>query len=263
MSKFSFIRSIRKIHQFFVDKPLQNGTILNNRYRVSHVIGTGSYGIIYQCVNIETKEEIALKQLRPSKQRKKYDIALFENEILIISRLELASMPHLYEAFSANGSLFYAMNFIDGSNLEDLIFSTNKTFHEKESLAFILDLLPLISHLHNKGIQHGDLRIPNILYHNDKPFLIDFGLSKIERNDSVFLEMRQGDYYDLGEILLFLLYTTYSTKNKKVLPWTEELSLEKGTIYLLKRLLQINESYSSIEEISKDIEVALLALSPK
>ncbi|UQX56877.1 hypothetical protein M5V91_05810 [Cytobacillus pseudoceanisediminis] len=68
--------------------------------------------------------------------------------------------------------------------------------------------------------------------------------------------MKQQDYYDLGEILLYLLYTTYSSKNKKALPWTEELSLEKETVYLLKRLLQIKEPYLNISEISTDLHAA-------
>ena len=46
--------------------------------------------------------------------------------------------------------------------------------------------------------------------------------------------MKLQDYYDLGEILLYLLYTTYTSKNKKALPWTEELSLELETVHLLK-----------------------------
>jgi serine/threonine-protein kinase len=68
--------------------------------------------------------------------------------------------------------------------------------------------------------------------------------------------MKQQDYYDLGEILLYLLYTTYSSKNKKALPWTEELSLEKETVYLLKRLLQIKEPYLNISEILTDLHAA-------
>ncbi|WP_277586149.1 serine/threonine protein kinase [Psychrobacillus antarcticus] len=253
------MRSIRKLHQFFVDKPVDNGTIINNLYRVSHVIGSGSYGIIYYCKDIQTNEIRVLKQLRPSKHRTKSEVALFENEISIISRLQHPSMPQLYEYFSVNGSLFYSMNYIEGINMEELIFSTNKTFNEKESLAFIFNLLPLIDHIHKRNIYHGDIRISNILINKDKLYLIDFGLSKIEQNDSKFLEIRQGDYYDLGDILLYLLYTTYSSKNKKALPWTEELTLEQETVHLLKRLLQINEAYPTIESIAKDVEAALLA----
>ena len=64
--------------------------------------------------------------------------------------------------------------------------------------------------------------------------------------------MKLQDYYDLGEILLYLLYTTYTSKNKKALPWTE-LSLEKETVHLLKRLLQINEPYTNTSEIAADL----------
>lgn len=251
------------MYQFFVDRPLDKGTIINNFYKVSHVIGSGSYGIIYYSKDIQTNEIRVLKQLRPSKHRSKSEVALFENEISIISRLQHANMPQFYEDFSVNGSLFYSMNYIEGINMEDLIFSTNKTFNEKEALAFILDLLPLINHLHRRNIYHGDIRISNVLINKGKLFLIDFGLSKIEQNDSNFLEMRRGDYFDIGEVLLYLLYTTYSTKNKKALPWTEELSLEMETVHLLKRLLQINESYSTIENITQDIEAALLAVTKK
>ena len=101
--------------------------------------------------------------------------------------------------------------------------------------------------------------------------MIDFGLSKhkvtIDSFHSSFssssykqkdiLEMKLQDYYDLGEILLYLLYTTYPSKNKKALPWTEELSLEKETVYLLKRLLQIKEPYSNTSEIATDLQAAL------
>jgi len=263
VSKFSFIRSIRKIYQFFVDKPLNHGAFINDLYEISHVIGSGSYGIIYKCKDIQTNEIRVLKQLRPSKQRTKSEVALFENEISIISRLQHANMPQFYEAFSVKGSFFYSMNYLEGINMEDLIFSTNKKFNEREALAFILDLLPLIDHLHKRNIFHGDLRISNLLINKGKLFLIDFGLSKIEQNDSKFLALRQGDYYDVGDVLLYLLYTDYSSINKKALPWTEELSLAKETVHLLKRLLQIDEAYSTLENISKDIEAALLAITKK
>ena len=126
-------------------------------------------------------------------------------------------------------------------------------------------MLELVDYLHKENIYHQDLRIPNILLKNNEPFLIDFGLSK-QRSGSFYikqediLEMKQQDYYDLGEILLYLLYTAYSFKNKKALPWTEELSLRKGTVYLLKRLLQIKEPYSTSSEISADLHAALKAL---
>ena len=267
------MRAIRKIYQFFVDRPIKEGTVLNDHYEVLSVIGTGSYGIVYLCKDLKTNENRVVKQLRPSKRRNKKEVEMFENEISILRTLNHKNIPMLFEAFSNNRYLFYVMSFIEGDNLEDQIFLSKKTFNEKESLLVLTHLLELVDYLHKKDIYHQDLRIPNMLLKNKELFLIDFGLSKHRvavdpfhssfssspNNQKDILEMKQQDYYDLGEILLYLLYTTYSSKNKKALPWTEELSLEKETVYLLKRLLQIKEPYSNTSEISTDLHAALKA----
>jgi serine/threonine protein kinase, bacterial len=272
----SILRSIRKIYQFFVDVPIIEGEIMNDRYKVLSVIGTGSYGIVYLCKDLKTKENRVVKQLRPSKCRNKKVVALFENETSVLRKLNHNNMPMLYEAFSNNGYFFYVMSFIEGDNLEDQIFFSNNMFNEKESLLILAQLLDLADYLHKKDIFHQDLRIPNILLKNKELFLIDFGLSKQKGSVDVFhlpsisqqkkqediLELKQQDYYDLGEILLYLLYTTYTSKSKKALPWTEELSLEKETVHLLKRLLGIIEPYSDTREISADLYAALKSHHP-
>lgn len=260
------MRTIRKIYQFFIDRPFKNGTILNDYYEISKVIGTGSYGIVYLCEDLKMKEKRVVKQLRPSKRRFKKEVELFINEISIIRTLKHKNMPLFRETFSINNNFFYVMSFIEGKNLEDQIFMNKKTFNEKESLRLLSQLLELIHHLHKKDIYHQDLRIPNMLLKDNELHLIDFGLSKhrvsVDPSDSSFnqiVEMKQQDYFDLGEILLYLLYTTYSSATKKALPWTEELSLEKETVHLLKRLLRIKEPYSNICEISADLRAAIKA----
>lgn len=273
MGKVSILRSIRKIYQFFIDIPFKEGTALNDRYVVLSVIGTGSYGIVYLCKDLRSQENRVVKQLRASKRRYKKEVELFKSETSILRTLNHKNMPILYETFSNNEYLFYAMSFIEGDNLEDEIFFSKKGFNEKESLQILDQLLQLVDYLHKKAIFHQDLRIPNILLKNNELFLIDFGLSKqivsvspsqspsslLDNKQESILEMKRQDYYDLGEVLLYLLYTTYSSKSKKALPWTEELDLEKGTVYLLKRLLRITDPYSKLSQISADLHAALNA----
>ena len=240
---------------------------MNNRYEVLRVIGTGSYGIVYLCKDLKSQEKRVVKQLRPSKRRNNKEVELFQSETFVLRTLNHKNMPRFYEAFSTNESYFYVMSFIEWDNLEDQIFLNKRTFNENESLVFLDQLLGIIDYLHKQDIYHQDLRIPNILVKNDEPFLIDFGLSQqgasVRQNELVsspnnhkVLEMKHQDYYDLGEILLYLLYTTFSANKKKALPWTEELSLTRETVYLLKRLLQIEKPYSTISEISADLQLA-------
>jgi serine/threonine protein kinase, bacterial len=265
--KTSPFRVIRKIYQFFYDRLIKEGIVLNERYKVLRVIGMGSYGLVYLCKDLETNENTVVKQLRPSKRRHKKEIELFENEISVLRRLNHQNIPGLCDTFSNDGHLFYAMSFIDGDNLEDEIFYHKKSFNEKEALHILAQLLELVDYLHKSEIYHQDLRIPNLLLKNNELFLIDFGLAKhavvkepsssSSHEQEWIQEMKLQDYYDLGEILLYLLYTTYTSKNKKALPWTEELSLEKETVHLLKRLLQINEPYANSSEIAADLQAAM------
>ena len=265
--KTSPFRVIRKIYQYFYDKPIKEGTLLNEHYMIIKVIGMGSYGIVYLCKKNESNEHMVVKQLRPSKRRNKKEIKLFEHEISVLRRLNHPNIPVFYETFSIDSQLFYAMNFIDGDNVEDEIFYHNRTFNEKESLLILAQLLELVDYLHKNNIYHQDLRIPNLLLKDHELFLIDFGLAKhgVVKEQSTFSsqkqdwiqEMKLQDYYDLGEILLYLLYTTYTSNNKKALPWTEELFLEKETVHLLKKLLQINEPYANTNEIAADLQAAI------
>jgi serine/threonine-protein kinase len=171
------------------------------------------------------------------------------------------NIPKFHEKFSQDGNVYFVMDFIEGNNLEDHIFSNQLTFNEKESLFFLDELVGLVSYLHDHDISHQDLRIPNILLKNNQPILIDFGLSKMINSDNLaresILQLKRQDFYDLGEILLYVLYTTYASKSKKTLPWTEELSLEKETVHILKRLLSIQEPYSDIKDISMDLQAVL------
>lgn len=235
---------------------------MNDRYQVLRFLGAGSYGIVYLCKDLITKENRVIKQLRPSKQRYKKEAEMFKNEISILSRLKHPNIPVLNEAFSDHGHTFYAMSFIEGECLEDELFLSQTKYSEKEALQILVRLLELVDDLHQKGIFHQDLRTANILFKNMEPFLIDFGLA--QQSDSIYqqedlLQMKLQDYYDLGDLLLYLLYTTYTSQNKKALPWTEELTLKKETVHLLKKLLRLHEPYTNTRDILIDVAAAINA----
>ncbi|SEJ29307.1 serine/threonine protein kinase [Bhargavaea ginsengi] len=262
------LRVTRKIRQFFVDWPIREDTILNKRYIVSDVIGTGSYGIIYDCTDLHTEQKTAVKQLRPSKRHSRKEIGMFQNEMEIMKQLSHPNMPAFIEDFSDDDQhLYYVMTFIEAENMEEQIFTRQQSFSEEASLLVVEQLLQMVQYLHAKGIYHQDLRIPNILINDGELYLIDFGLSVCESEVSQATsqsdlckrieQLRLQDYYDLGEILLYLLYTTYTPTNKKALPWTEELTINHETVHLLKRLLGITDPYTNISEIAADLQNAV------
>lgn len=152
------------------------------------------------------------------------------------------------------------MEYIDGSNLEDVLFTLNSKFEEKDALLLIKQILDIIEYLHLQGIVHNDIRIPNMILKNERLYLIDFGLSsKLGQSENLSRppESMQDDFYDLGDILLYLLYSSYVPTNKKSRPWTEELTLQSPTRHMIERLLAIKNPYENASEIRTDLNQAI------
>jgi len=112
------------------------------------------------------------------------------------------------------------------------------------------------------GIIHGDIRIPNVILNGSKISIIDFGLAKQYKNvsgsnESNEIEFLKEDYFDIGDLLLFLLYSNYHSNIKKGRSWTEELTIHPKTSHLLKKLLSIEQPYSHTEEVIADVNQAI------
>lgn len=256
------LHRIKKTYRLLIDRPYHVQDTVTERYKIIKVLGMGSFGITYLCKDLSSGANCVLKQMRPSRHKSKSGEQLYHNEISILGSLHHPRIPKLFHHFSYGKHLFYTMEFIDGKNLEDVLFREHCKFEEKDALLLLKQMLDIIEYLHFEGIAHKDIRIPNLILKDDKLFLIDFGLAdKLLGNGTKNKRERealmQDDYYDLGDILLYLLYSFYVPATKKNRPWTEELTLNTPTKHMLERLLAIKEPYGSTTEIKKDLDLAL------
>ncbi len=79
----------------FLDKIYSANHLLNDRYQVEKVLGDGSYGIVYLCIEVNTKQKFVVKQLRKSKKKENQE--LYKQEISILRKLDHPSIPKLSE----------------------------------------------------------------------------------------------------------------------------------------------------------------------
>ncbi|WP_089740078.1 protein kinase family protein [Gracilibacillus ureilyticus] len=249
---------IKRLRQTLLDKTYSPKQILAGKYQIEKVLGDGSYGIVYLCTSLLSNKRCVVKQLR--KRKRNENESMYLQETTVLKMLNHPAIPAFLETFTDNNTLFFSMEYMEGDNIEDILFSKKETFTELEALIILRDLLEVIEYMHSKGIAHGDIRIPNIMMNHTRLYLIDFGLTQFLRNEEN-KSIVQDDFYDLGDFLLFMLYSTYSAKPKKNQPWTEELTLNKRTISILKRLLQVEQPYESAKEILADVNQAIHLLS--
>ncbi|PAF34748.1 hypothetical protein CHH69_14155 [Terribacillus saccharophilus] len=247
---YQVFRPVRLLHRFLVDKKFPQGAYIAERYRVIRKLGSGSYGTTYLCVDSIQQKTCTVKQLRRSRQGRKKHFRMFQQEYDLLSELKHPSIPSASSFFHTDDSYFFVMDFVSGENLEQHIFDTKKQYNEKEALELTIDIAQVVDHLHTHRIYHGDIRIPNVMLADGHAFLIDFGLAK-QFSGSKSLEEQsrlEQDLFDLGDILLYLLYTTFEKTTKKSLPWTEELTLSPACKHVLERLLGIQEPFPSVSE---------------
>ncbi|MFH7813764.1 serine/threonine protein kinase [Bacillus subtilis] len=255
--------ALKLLKKLLFDRPLKNGFILNHQYKIEECLGMGGYGLVYLCTDILTQTPYVLKQLRPTKAKEEKEKVRFQQEIKLLNSIHHPQIPGFIDEFIIDGQAYYVMQFIEGENIEELLFFRKQPFTELMALQLISQLLEIIEYLHDRLIFHSDIRTPNIIINDGRLCLLDFGLAKqLTPEEMEEIKVRkQDDFFDLGETLLFLLYSQYKGKKKKNGTWLEELTLTKEITLLLKRLLGIEEEYQHTASIREDLNRAIQSVT--
>lgn len=226
-------------------------TIYKNRkygkYIIKDLLGEGRYGLCFLAENIETSTLVVIKKL---KIRLSKDSANYISEAVFLSQLNHKNIPQFFGVINTKNFYAYIFEFIKGDTISQLLFKKRHKFDDKEIYDIGLQLIEIIKVIHSKNIIHKDISISNVILYKKEVFLIDFGLARQYDKEFYPYDM---DFSHLGDFLLYLLYSSFETKNKrKRLSWYEELPLKNNQIFFLKKLLRLEEPYKTIEEISTD-----------
>jgi len=270
MYKESIINRLqeKKYHSLF-ESYIENET----PYQLERMLGMGSYGIAYLLKDKQSSKRVVLKRLRRKHSKKSKSIHFFNQEIEILNILTIPNIPTILTIGDLENIPYYIMEYIDGSTFEHFIFQQNIKFSISESLDITAQLLEIVIKIHQHGIVHRDLRIPNILMKNNQLFVIDFGLATYMNKDSINIDLpnpkkgedHRSDLYFIGHFLLYLLYSNYHPTSKKERSWQEELQLPIDIQNFIERLLLIqpafssaNEAYLSLQTIIRNLHLAYL-----
>lgn len=250
-----------------MERPFSKEEMIADRYQVIEHLGTGSYGHSYLVFDQVNQQKKVLKALRIHKRMTQSGRSGFELEKQTLLSIENPGFSKYFEEGTHKNIPFYTMEFIEGSNFEQLIFSEERKIPELEAFQFTYELLQHIDYLHCRNIIHRDIRIPNVILDGSVIRLIDLGLARSVNQTSVIgrsvgskgMDLRkevnyQADFYGLGHFLLFLLYSNFSfQKNEQEKSWEEELEISRDAKHIIRRLLQLEPAYDNCTQIKADI----------
>ncbi len=88
-------------------------------YRIGKPLGKGGMGTVYEAVNEETGERVAVKTLAPELAMAEGFRERFEAEIESLRTLRHPNIVRLYGYGEEDGVLFYSMELVEGISLEE------------------------------------------------------------------------------------------------------------------------------------------------
>jgi small subunit ribosomal protein S1 len=159
---------------------LTKDQILDNRYRIEGPLKKGGFGMIYKAWDERLEIYCAVKQNQlegddASKQ--------FTREAKILAQLKHPNIVTVRDHFISPGlGQFLVMDFVDGSDLDELPEKEGHPFSQAQALKWISQICDALDylHTHQPPVIHRDIKPSNIrITSYDNAILVDFGLSKL------------------------------------------------------------------------------------
>lgn len=151
------------------------------QYTLAEKLGEGGMGVVYKAHHPSFAAPMALKVLH-AEQASDEAKRRFEREVVLTSRLTHPNTITIYDSGRAqNGDLYYAMEYLDGVDLETLVAEEGP--QPPERVAYVLsELAAALAETHAQGLIHRDIKPANVMIcqrGGALPLvkLVDFGLS--------------------------------------------------------------------------------------
>ncbi len=155
------------------------GSIVNNRYQIRSTLGVGGMSVVFRAYDLMEDREVSLKVLRADKLGDQESRRRFYNESRAIS---LMSHPNIVNVHDVNfeGRLQYiVMEYVDGVTLKDRM-DQKGALSSEEAIHYLRQILSALSHAHERGVVHHDIKPENILLLADASVKVtDFGIASV------------------------------------------------------------------------------------
>ena len=166
---------------------LPQDSLLNKRYRILKLVGTGGMGAVYKTEDTRFGDRpVAVKEMRQSSlspQELEVATEQFKIEANMLARLQHPSLPRIYEHFLEGNRWYLVMDFIDGETLDERLRRTpGRKLPPPEVVEIGIQLCKVLDYLHKlqPPVIFRDLKPSNVmLTHEGHLYLIDFGIARI------------------------------------------------------------------------------------
>ncbi|MCB1276254.1 serine/threonine-protein kinase [Prosthecobacter sp.] len=151
-------------------------------YTIEKILGRGGMGAVYRGVQTNLDRPVAIKILPPGVEKEDPSFAeRFKSEAKLMAKLNHPAVVSVYDfGKTSAGQLYFAMEYVDGSDVHQMIAAQGKLPPE-HALAITAHVCDALAAAHELGIVHRDIKPANVLINmKGQVKVADFGLAKVE-----------------------------------------------------------------------------------
>eukprot|EP00921_Rhytidocystis_pertsovi_P010610 GHVQ01017085.1.p1 GENE.GHVQ01017085.1~~GHVQ01017085.1.p1 ORF type:complete len:592 (+),score=58.07 GHVQ01017085.1:235-2010(+) len=171
-----------------------------HHYKVSQVIGDGSFGVVLKANNKRTGDLVAIKKIKQKFDNWEDCMRLKEVKALCHLRHH-PNIVKLKEVIRERNELNLVFEHLD-ANLYQLMKDRATTFSEHTIRQLMYQMLLALVHVHRHGYFHRDLKPENLLVSNETVKIADFGLAREIRSRPPYTEYVSTRWYRAPEVIL-------------------------------------------------------------
>lgn len=172
---------------------------LKQLYKLDKVLGRGGYGTVMQATQLSSGDQVAVKIMPKRELHSSRRQARLKTEVGILRKMQHDNILKLHEALQDGENVYIVTELCkEGSMLDWLKVRENAS--EMAVLCMMQQALEGLTHLHENGIVHRDIKPQNIVLSGNTVKLIDFGLSDDDFYGRVFLDCPGTRHYQAPEM---------------------------------------------------------------
>lgn len=220
------------------------GSELPGRFRLEQLIGAGSFGSVYRARQLAVDRDVAIKILHRNLDPASEDGLLFADEIRAVGRIDHPAVVRVFQAdVAADGRLFFAMELLDGRDLQSI--ADAETLAPHRAVEIVHQLLGGLDAAHRAGLTHADVKPGNVMVvaagAAERVVLLDFGFARQQTGrltpsaggTPAFMAPEQltrglvdprSDQFAAALVLLYLLTGWRRTRASELVPPVEVLA---------------------------------------
>ena len=153
------------------------GRLLDGRYEILEVIGTGGMAVVYKARCHRLNRLVAIKILKDDYLQDEEFRRRFHSESQAVAMLSHPNIVSVYDVSSSITADYIVMELIDGITLKQYM-EKKGILNWKETLHFAIQIGKALEHAHSRGIVHRDIKPHNVMVlKNGSVKVTDFGIA--------------------------------------------------------------------------------------